>query len=180
MVMIGQLVHGTHEGRIFEGWFLWENGAFGNKVELGKPIDLTGLKENESVILRSKYKSKFKVTYKDELGTVLETDTVDNEDGAYTVDRQYTPYDPDKGFLGWEAVESTGGNISADNISDSVYPNGTAVTLSGNVVLKAYTPVGNWLSFNENGVGASYTAPQFVKKGENAVRPDYIKSKYDR
>ena len=160
-----------HAGKVFEGWFtLNDDGNPDTQVKLGEAVDLTGLVANEEVTLVAVYKESYTVTFKDELGTVIENEVVNPENGPYTIDKQYTPYDPDKAFLGWEVVEGTESNIQ--NVKNPAqYENSNQITITGNVVFKAYTPKGNWLSFEGNGTGSSYTAPQFVKEGDITSEP---------
>ncbi|MBP0990453.1 MAG: InlB B-repeat-containing protein [Oscillospiraceae bacterium] len=101
-------------------------------------------------------------------GWKLKTGDKDNNDGYYTAQAQhmvgiYTTTPPDG------TPEITG-----EEARNHIYTTPTWTRISGNIYLQAESPEGNWLVFNENGKGATYVAPQFVKKGENTVNPsDY-------
>ena len=58
---------------------------------------------------------------------------------------------------------------SEDN--PTVFPNKTILTLNGDLTLEVSTPDGHWLVFNENGKGATYNAPMFIKSGETIEMP---------
>ncbi len=155
-----------HAGRTFEGWFLYENGSFGNKVEFGKPIDLSGLTENEEVIVRARYSDVFTVTYLDEKGSLIGKEFVEPDEnaegGSYHINKEYTPYSSTKEFVGWMPKEGAD-KIKTNEVSP--YSNGTSIIISGNIVLQAVTSAGYWITFNENGAGATYTKPIFYKGG---------------
>ena len=105
----------------------------------------------------------------------------------YTVNMAYTP-GGEQNFEGWliadadersnvaSAVYSyedddgeththtyTAAEIAA---SGTVFPNTTVLQVKGNITFSVSAPMGHWLVFNENGKGATYCAPQFIKSGE--------------
>ena len=49
------------------------------------------------------------------------------------------------------------------------YPNGTEVTLTGDVVFNVDAPHGNWLVYNANGKGGTFNAPQFYLPNEHTA-----------
>ena len=56
----------------------------------------------------------------------------------------------------------------------TVYENGTDITISGDVVFSVEAPEGHWLVFDENGKGATYNAPQFVRAGETTTDDELL------
>lgn len=117
----------------------------------------------------------YNVQYKDEDGVAIHTETLINKTGEaidYTVIFPYTPKDQDAQFQGWSV--STGSdkiNPAPGEMTDLRYPNGTDVSISGNITFQADPAEGFWLIFNENGNGASYTPPQFIGEGSHPVNP---------
>ncbi|MCR5657136.1 MAG: InlB B-repeat-containing protein [Butyrivibrio sp.] len=107
---------------------------------------------------------------------VFRADTPEGElDKKYTVNKSYIPTDTYHNFEGWNVTEETASHVKA--VGDAAYDgtpilNETEITIDGDVALKVNAPEGRWLIFNENGKGANYTAPQFVKTGENTSEPN--------
>lgn len=116
------------------------------------------------------------VTYRDEFGNVT-VDTIESivradqdVENKYTVNMSYTPSDPEHfNFEGW-ALATVGANNIATYVLDEdnnpiVYENGvTELTLTSDIVLRAYCPGGNWITFKEQ--GGTYTGPEFVHNGD--------------
>ncbi len=160
-----------HDGKTFKGWFIWGNGGFGSSVDFNQPISLDGVTEDQDVTVRSQYEEKYFVTFKDELGAAITSYTINGKGESFTINCDYGPYNPDEEFLGkWEVVEGND-NISPATDASGYYKNGDQVTISGDVVLVPVIANGFWLTFDANGVGATYTEPQFVKAGETPVKP---------
>jgi uncharacterized repeat protein (TIGR02543 family) len=151
------------------------------------PLDIDGVRafisnrlNNEnltaSVTVQHIYAMVFyvhKVTFLDELGVILtEDDALSRTPGemSYTIKESYTPIDQDDCFEGWLLVSGEG-NISAPADGRENYVRNEIVTLSGDVVLEPFLPAGNWLIFDENGAGASYTGPQFIRSGQHPTKP---------
>lgn len=119
----------------------------------------------------------YTVIYLDEDNVSLGADSVllksngqDEQYISYTVSMAYTHLAADQNFEGWK-VSDGGSNIQGHSSLDQIYPNDTVIQIKGNVVFSVNAPHGNWLVFNENGKGATYCAPQFIKSGEVTVRP---------
>ena len=119
----------------------------------------------------------YSITFKDEAGAVvIKVDNVFFKDETpadervYTVNEPYTPASADANFVGWK-VTSGSENIEAP-ANGRYYTNETEVVLTGSVVLEPYLENGWWITFVENGRGASYTGPQFVKSGEVSHEPE--------
>ena len=123
----------------------------------------------------------------------LGTDTVllrpDDTEAPYYIDMAFSPT-ANQNFKGWiptaEPIELKDGNdqvvstipATKANIStpiQDVYPNKTAITITGDVVFGVDAPTGAWLVYNANGKGGTYNAPQFylpnepTAPGENAT-----------
>ncbi|SDB66918.1 InlB B-repeat-containing protein [Butyrivibrio sp. INlla16] len=117
------------------------------------------------------------VTYYDNGGTALGQDKLEYPEYAtgdalncdYVVNMGYSPEDDEHDFQGWFATKGAE-NIVKKGEADytpqdkDVFDNGTAIVIKGDVGFSVNSPEGHWLVFNENGKGATYCAPQFVKK----------------
>lgn len=117
-----------------------------------------------------------------------------NNAAEYTINMVYTPDDNSHFFEGWKlmsggeniasAVKPDGTEIAKPYVSLSeaddenpatVFPNGTKLVVTGNIQFSVSAPAGHWLIFKENGKGATFNAPQFVKEGEVSFQPDNAK-----
>ena len=119
--------------------------------------------------MRKKQEVQDNIAFQDEYGSTVNTDKLfvraDGENPDYTINEDYVPADPNKKFMGWY-VQS--GTVEPDQ---DLYEVGKEVKIGSDVVFTVNAPTGAWLSFNENGKGASYTAPQFVESGAVTTRP---------
>ncbi len=131
----------------------------------------SGVVEGDTMTFYAMRFKVFNVVYLDEVGAIIESKVelrrADSDETTmeHTVQLDYVPKNQDAHHEGWRVIDDEG------NPTSTIYSNGDTVTLDGNLVLIAYVPSGYWLSFNENGRGASYTPPQFVKQGDVTVRP---------
>ena len=94
--------------------------------------------------------------------------------GTYTISMAYTPATSTQAFMGWNVAEGASNILAAVYEGESAtapYQNGTTLTLKGDVKLSVNAPFGHWLVFDENGHGATYNAPQFVKDQETTSVP---------
>lgn len=122
----------------------------------------------------------FNITYEDANGVTLASMdalcSINDTSVSYTINQSYNAVDDSHHFDGWHVKEG------ADHISDATYQNqpatdpyqqNTTMTVSGNIVFSSVVSPGHWLVFVENGKGATYNAPVFVKSGQTAasVRP---------
>ena len=115
----------------------------------------------------------FDVTYKDSHDIVLASDIVmmplNATSGSFTIKETYKPNDQITNFEGWQVAEG------ASNISNASkpapYPQGTTMDLSGDVVFSTVLVSGHWLVYEENGYGATYNAPAFIKSNELTHAP---------
>lgn len=132
-----------------------------------------GVSEGDHVDFYAMYFKSFLVVYLDENNATLGSNDIlipgssTATSTTYTVNMSYTPQDNNHAFLGW--IANTGlSNITPERDN---YPNGTEITISGDVVFGVNSPEGHWLVFNENGKGGKYNAPQFVRSGQVTQRP---------
>ena len=120
----------------------------------------------------------YTITYKDLDGTVLGMDSIPVKAGeygtagiGYTVNMAYTPKDDIHKFEGWTIDEDARPHVASDIPEGGIYQNGDPITIKGDVSFTVNAPEGAWLIFDENGKGAKYNAPQFVKADEVTQRP---------
>lgn len=124
----------------------------------------------------------YNVVFYDAYSVVIASESIlfNGNDGAqqtYTINLDYTPEDTEHvNFQGWNVVAHSDKIVSAkDSEGQDVstpYPNGTVLTITGSVTLGVNEAHGNWLSFRENGAGASYTPPQFLQEDETGYKPE--------
>ena len=93
-----------------------------------------------------------------------------NPQKSYTVNSIYTPGDNYHYFEGWK-VYSGGDNIQGHTSEEQNYPNGTDITITGDVVFSVNVSEGHWLIYHENGRGATYKSADFVNSGEITIEP---------
>ena len=144
--------------------------------------DKDDIKEGDVINYYAKITTKAEVKYVAD-GVVINSSSelvYKNSPAEVTVDIEYTPATEDEGFFGWvPADDESKANITSAKLNgndvagteEDPYTIGTVLTVTGNVTLKAYAPAGHWLVFNENGKGATYHAPEFVKSGEVTTDP---------
>ncbi len=132
-----------------------------------------GVSEGDHVDFYAMYFKSFLVVYLDENNATLGSNDIlipgssTATSTTYTVNMSYTPQDNNHAFLGW--IANTGGDYITPQLDN--YPNGTEITISGDVVFGVNSPEGHWLVFDENGKGGKYNAPQFVRSGQVTQRP---------
>ena len=117
----------------------------------------------------------YRITYLDEHNISLgqeeltfRADALSNEQ-TYTVNMGYTVQDDTHHFEGWNVIEG-GSNISGHHTGD-IYQNADEITITGDVTFGVNAPEGHWFIFDENGKGATYTAPQFVYSSDHPTPP---------
>ena len=176
------------EGDLFRGWSISTvNTTDGFSYDASTPtkdigqvrefLEQANITEGDVYNIYPMIFRAYSVQFKDEDGVTIHSEVLINRTGeavSYTINTPYTPKEQDSAFLGWNVT-----NIGSDNINpapsampDSLYPNGTTVEISGNVIFAPDAPEGYWLVFNENGSGVSYTAPQFIRQGNTPTAPD--------
>ncbi len=124
------------------------------------------------------------------MGSFAVLRSLNEESAPYTVSMAFTP-GAEQNFEGWMIYDANqidhivsanykGTEIpkpfySADAENPTVFPNDTVLQISGDVTLSVSTPSGHWLVFDENGHGATYNAPMFIKGGQTTVCPELAK-----
>ena len=104
------------------------------------------------------------------LGSVTNLLTASETSVDFTINMAYTPSSSYQNFEGWK-VSAGSSNIQGYE-AGTIYPNGTTITITGDVTLSVEAPTGHWLVFDEVEKGATYVAPQFVKDGESTRQPN--------
>ncbi|WP_026490158.1 InlB B-repeat-containing protein, partial [Butyrivibrio sp. XBB1001] len=134
-----------------------------------------GVTEGDELIYYAMLFKAYTVSYIDDLGASLGSSEVlfradaPAEYQKYTIDMQFTPADNEHKFEGW--LVSQGKDVVKGYTEGKSYPVDTEIEIKGNVILSVDLPAGHWLVFNENGKGATYNAPQFVKSGFTTEPP---------
>ncbi|QTE73317.1 InlB B-repeat-containing protein [Clostridiales bacterium FE2010] len=142
--------------------------------------DIEEATNGDSVTYYAVLAKQYRISYLGDGGVSVGEDVINfrynaetpNPEVEYTVNMTYTPKDNEHAFMGW--LVSEGGNNITGHTEEKVYENETIITISGDVTFAVDAPQGHWLVFDENGKGATYCAPQFVKSGETThlPRPD--------
>ncbi|HBI64369.1 MAG TPA: hypothetical protein DDX51_04550 [Clostridiales bacterium] len=176
------------EGEMFLGWTRTENyNADSERMTVDDVRDYMeklDIEEGDVVNLYAVISKVVTLTYKDEKGVALGSHKIQligsATSGDVTVNMAYTPGDSEQNFEGWIVQEGAsnitkavynGNEITGGGTAANPYQNETVLTITGNVTLSVDAPAGHWLVFDENGKGATYNAPQFVKSGETTARP---------
>jgi len=97
----------------------------------------------------------------------------DNPVQDYIVNESYIPTEANANFQGWLLMDGDT-NIVEGTLPDDIYPNGTPIKIKGPVIFMEELAYGYWLVFNENGKGASYTAPKFLKSNDAGIAGDTL------
>ena len=171
---------GLPTGVLFEGWvksneYDAEDPALtiaDVRTEVSDKLSPETISDGQSITYYAKLIRQYNITYLDANNTSLGMEALKiradetNTEVDYTVNQAYSP-GAEENFEGWK-VSDGASNITGESI-DGIYPNGTKVKITGDVVFSVNAPKGHWLIFHEN--GGTYIAPQFVKSEDNTVRP---------
>ena len=186
----------NNKKELFDGWIIstidtTDGSQYSIETE-GKTIEeireyLAGLEIKEGNVLNiyAKIVRTITVSYQGEaenilLGTenikVLGSDDPSdpNNIADYTISMNYTPESSTQAFMGWNVAEGANNILSASFEGEDVeapYLNGTELSIKGDIKLSVNAPRGHWLVFDENGKGATYNAPRFIKDGQTTVAP---------
>ena len=180
---------------LFRGWIIDEPNYTTADAENAKDIaqirewaESEEIQEGEVHNIYAMIYKTYSVTFKDEDGVTIHAKALifKASDGStsYQVQQPYTPKTQDEDFQGWYWTSPNGdgvkfkettvlngvtynpGDIWPQNIP---IPNESSVTIEDHVVFSPNVPKGYWLSFSENGKGASYTPPQFIPSAGDTV-----------
>ena len=80
----------------------------------------------------------------------------------YIVNQGYVPEVKNENFNGWKLVNGIA-NVTYGYGPDSLYLSGDSLNIQGDITFMADISYGYWLTFDENGKGATYTAPIFLE-----------------
>ncbi len=181
---VGELDPGVQ----FRGWTQTEDYTIdtpeldidGVRAEITDMLN-AGVKEGDSVTYYAMLFKTYTVSYLDDRGASLGSSEIKfrADDAAqyhdYHVFMNYTASDENHNFEGWHVSEGKDNiedyDYSANDGEGKLYANGADIKIKGDVTFSAIEAEGHWLVFNENGKGATYNAPQFVKSGKPTVEP---------
>ena len=171
-------------GQVFKGWTTDPN--YTSKTELLTIADIrsaamttaAGLSADDSVTYYAALFKQYTVTYVDGKGITVGSEVKEipsrETEASYTVNMGFST-DDSHNFEGWQVADGSGNiigypdNAETETVSGQeikYYPNGKELTITGNVKFSVNAPEGHWLIFDENGKGATYNAPRFIKAGE--------------
>ncbi|MBR4194327.1 MAG: S-layer homology domain-containing protein [Oscillospiraceae bacterium] len=129
----------------------------------------------------------FTVTYIDKTGVTLASENAimlpSETEATYVVSQDYTVLSQEENFEGWIPQKDSNGDThvvmeegkeptyDGEEVSEP-YPQGTVMVIDGDVTFSNDVSKGHWLVFEENGYGATYNAPIFIKQEEVTREPD--------
>ena len=145
-----------------------------------------GLTADDSVTYYAALYKQYTVTYVDGTDVIVGTEVVEipstETEASYPVNQGYST-DDTHNFEGWIVADGQSNikNYPAGAESETVggdtiyyYTNGTVITITGDVKFSVDAPEGYWLIFDENGKGATYNAPRFIKSGQTTSNADLL------
>ena len=134
-----------------------------------------GVTEGASVTYYAMVFDLYRVTYLKEQGVALGEDKVyvradaTDKKVKYTISKDYTSTDQEHNFEGWLVTE--GKNNIEDYKEGHLYKLNEEPVISGDITLSVEEAEGHWLVFDENGKGATYYPPAFVKSDDLPTDP---------
>ncbi len=168
-------------GQVFKGWTTDEEYTTASDVSNINDIrqdameTVSKLSADDTVTYYAAIFKQFTVKYIDakgiSVGSGVAEAPIRDSSAVYTVNQGYTT-DNDHNFMGWIVVSGDTnivgypGNAQQDTIEGQrvyYYPNGTEITIKGDIKFSVNAPEGHWLVFDANGKGGTYNAPRFVK-----------------
>ena len=164
-------------GQTFKGWTT--EGATElmtiEDVRTDAMAKVAALTADGEVTYTPVFYKQYTITYVDGNGIAVGTEAVDlpstETNAEYTVNMNYST-DDTHNFEGWHIADGLDNIVSPTGLTtESLIANETDIVIKGNVKLSVVAPEGRWLVFDENGKGASYVAPQFVKADTNTEEP---------
>ena len=170
-------------GQVFKGWTTEQNYTKDTTmmtiadVRADAMAKAAALTADGSVTYYAAMFKQYKVTYEAPINlddptsqlVVVGTESVEipsrETNAAYTVNQGFST-DDTHNFEGWKVVEGLSNIVTPSATADTLFENGTAMTIKGDVAFSTVAPKGHWLVFDENGKGATYNAPRFVEDGQ--------------
>ena len=167
------------EGLTFKGWTTSETYDLNTEAktieDIRSDIKAITIAEGDTRDYYPVLVKDMTVTYLDEKGTSMGSENItilpSQQTSPYTVNMAYTVPSGEQNFEGWLVHDGANHIVGYDSANPTVYPNGSEIEISGDVTFSVNAPTGHWLIFNENGRGATYNAPQFIKSGEVTREP---------
>ena len=168
---------GNTAGQVFKGWTTEQNYTKDTtmmtivNVRADAMARATALTADGSVTYYAAMFKQYKITYVDGEGITVGSGVAEipsyQTNASYKVNQGYST-DDSHNFEGWLVARGLSNIVSpADATAETLFKNGTEISIKGDVQFSVSAPEGHWLVFDENGKGATYNAPRFVKKGEN-------------
>ncbi len=180
------------EGQVFKGWTTAEEYTASSQMLSIADIrteameTVAGLSADSSVTYYAATFKQYTVTYVDVEGITVGTEVAETPsrltEASYKVNQGYST-DDTHNFEGWivadgqDNVKDYPAGAETETIDGKTiyyYKNGTTITITGDVKFSVDAPMGYWLVFDENGKGATYNAPQFIKSGEVTSSADLL------
>ena len=174
---------GNTAGQVFKGWTTEQNYTKDTtmmtivNVRADAMARAAALTADGSVTYYAAMFKQYKITYEAPINlddptsqlVVVGTESVEipsrETNAAYTVNQGFST-DDTHNFEGWKVVEGLSNIVTPSATADTLFENGTAMTIKGDVAFSTVAPKGHWLVFDENGKGATYNAPRFVEDGQ--------------
>ncbi|MCR4709320.1 MAG: InlB B-repeat-containing protein [Clostridiales bacterium] len=168
------------EGTLFKGWI--QDKANYTTADAENGLDIGDIRtwaegkaitDGEEVNFYAMFFNGFKVDYLDTTGVSLGAEIVLyalNETSApYTVQKAYSDIDSEHHFVGWNVAAGASQTHIQGYTEGTLYPNGTNIVITGDVVFTVNAPEGHWLIFHED--HGTYVAPQFIYSDDSTVEP---------
>ena len=172
------------EKQVFKGWTVDQNYTASSQtlsiadIRTQIMTKADEISEDTTVTYYAAVFKQYTVTYVDVEGVTVGTETAEipsrETEASYKVNQGYST-DDTHNFEGWivadgqDNVKNYPAGAETETIDGETiyyYKNGTTITITGDVKFSVDAPLGYWLVFDENGKGATYNAPQFIKSGE--------------
>ena len=163
-------------GQVFKGWTTDAEYTTSStllsiaQVRTQAMSTVAGLSADSSVTYYAAVFKQYTVTYVDGEGVTIGTEvaTIPNREtnAVYSVNQGYST-DDTHNFDGWLVSDGLSNVVDpSDATASTLFPNGTSITIKGDVTFSVSAPEGHWLVFDENGKGGTYNAPRFIESGQ--------------
>ncbi len=171
-------------GQVFKGWTTDPNYTKDTElitiatIRSNAMSTADGLTGDDSVTYYAAIFKQYTITYVDGKGVTVGSEVVElpshQTEASYKVNQGYST-DDTHNFEGWIVADGSTningypGNANSTTLNGETvyyYENGDVLTITGDVKFSVSAPEGHWLVFDENGKGATYNAPRFIKAGQ--------------